>query len=96
MPRKSDYITWSKKSKEAEEIVKLLDLYKASEGLQGLNPDADSRAVRDFYETTRSLQKYNPQYFYTNFKNLVAAYNLNYDLNRGRRKFLFYIHLYLL
>ena len=67
---KSNYISWSKKSNEASDIVKLLDLHSATNGLQGLSPDADAKTIRDYYESTPALQQYNPRYFFYQFQEL--------------------------
>ena len=89
-----NYKSWSKTSNEAKELSTKFALFDSSNGTQGVNPKLGGEELKQLYESTPSLHKYNPRYFRQNFKNLVAAWELNKSLTTGRSKYIFNSFIY--
>ena len=80
------YTTWRQSSDEGNNLTDQFKLFDSTNGAEGINPKIDSTEIKQLYERTPELHKYNPRYFRQNFKNLVAVHELNKSLNNGRRK----------
>ena len=86
-----NYKTWSKKATEAKELINQFDLFDSSNGKEGIDPQIKGQQITTLYETTESLQKFNPRYFAANFRNLVNHWTINKALTSGRRSKLFFV-----
>ena len=92
-----NYKSWSKTSNEAKELITTFNLFDSSNGAQGVDPKLQGAAdIKQLYESTPSLHKFNPRYFRQNFKNLVAAWELNKSLTTGRSKYVYLFVLFIL